>query len=101
VIRWFQTLTQPKLKKRKKISRVSTGARSSRRTYKGFVERNKVSSQKNQELHKTNELDRFVYSTSHDLRAPLKSMLGLIANKESEEPRNTDQIVRLEMLNKV
>jgi light-regulated signal transduction histidine kinase (bacteriophytochrome) len=35
----------------------------------------------NQELHKPIELDRFVYSTSHDLRAPLKSMLGLIAIK--------------------
>jgi K+-sensing histidine kinase KdpD len=35
--------------------------------------------------YKTNaELD-FVYSTSHDLRAPLKSMLGLIIVKESEE----------------
>jgi PAS domain S-box-containing protein len=35
--------------------------------------------QQNKELLKTNsELDRFVYSTSHDLRAPLSSMLGLI-----------------------
>jgi PAS domain S-box-containing protein len=33
----------------------------------------------NQELKKINsELDRFVYSTSHDLRAPLLSLLGLI-----------------------
>ena len=35
--------------------------------------------EKNQYLEKTNqELDRFVYSTSHDLRAPLASILGLI-----------------------
>lgn len=35
--------------------------------------------EKNQELEKTNaELDRFIYSTSHDLRAPLSSILGLI-----------------------
>ncbi|HMQ00295.1 MAG TPA: HAMP domain-containing sensor histidine kinase, partial [Cyclobacteriaceae bacterium] len=33
----------------------------------------------NQELEQTNkELDRFVYSASHDLSAPLKSILGLI-----------------------
>jgi signal transduction histidine kinase len=33
----------------------------------------------NKELRTANyELDRFVYSTSHDLRAPLNSMLGLI-----------------------
>lgn len=35
--------------------------------------------QANKLLSKTNaELDRFVYSTSHDLRAPLTSILGLI-----------------------
>lgn len=34
---------------------------------------------RNEELRKTNdELDRFVYSTSHDLRVPLTNMLGLI-----------------------
>lgn len=34
---------------------------------------------KNEELQKANdELDRFVYSTSHDLRAPLTTLLGLI-----------------------
>lgn len=41
------------------------------------TERNILS--KNRELIKTNqELDRFVYSASHDLRAPLTSMAGLI-----------------------
>jgi signal transduction histidine kinase/ligand-binding sensor domain-containing protein len=35
--------------------------------------------QKNVELQKVNtELDRFVYSASHDLRAPLTSILGLV-----------------------
>lgn len=34
---------------------------------------------KNEQLSKANtELDRFVYSASHDLRAPLSSLLGLI-----------------------
>jgi PAS domain S-box-containing protein len=34
---------------------------------------------KNNELKKTNdELDRFVYSTSHDLRVPLTNVMGLI-----------------------
>ncbi len=35
--------------------------------------------QKNEELKKTNfELDHFVYSAAHDLRAPLTSVMGLI-----------------------
>lgn len=40
-----------------------------------------------EELQKTNhELDRFVYSVSHDLRAPLSSVLGLINVAEMENP---------------
>ncbi|MBW4360102.1 PAS domain S-box protein [Flavobacterium taihuense] len=55
----------------------------------------------NDELKKANsELDRFVYSASHDLRAPLKSMLGLIhITKEGIEPNDTIMHDRLEMLN--
>ena len=39
----------------------------------------------NKHLKKTyNELDRFVYSVSHDLRAPLASLLGVIEFTQSE-----------------
>lgn len=44
---------------------------------------------KNQNLVKTNaELDRFLYSTSHDLRSPLMSIKGLlnIATKDTTDP---------------
>jgi signal transduction histidine kinase len=44
-------------------------------------------------LSKTNaELDRFVYSTSHDLRAPLTSVLGLI--NITERSSSPDEVTR-------
>jgi signal transduction histidine kinase len=48
----------------------------------------KALSQNNQLLTKANqELDRFVYSASHDLRAPLTSVLGLIElSQRSTDP---------------
>ncbi len=49
----------------------------------------------NQELLKiNNELDHFIYSSSHDLRAPLSSMLGLIQLSELEK----DESAKLEYL---
>ncbi|HAS46859.1 MAG TPA: hypothetical protein DCS93_40615 [Microscillaceae bacterium] len=41
----------------------------------------------NDDLQKINsELDRFVYSASHDLRAPLTSIMGLVNIAENENP---------------
>ncbi|SMC39680.1 PAS domain S-box protein [Cellulophaga tyrosinoxydans] len=52
----------------------------------------------NIELSKTNaELDRFVYSASHELRAPLASVLGLINIILSEE-KEPDLVFKLQMM---
>lgn len=52
----------------------------------------------NKELVKTNqELDRFVYSVSHDLRSPLTSILGLISFIE-EDSRESDTLEQIKMI---
>ncbi len=56
-------------------------------------ERNLV--EKNKELTKANqELDRFVYSASHDLRSPLSSIAGLIELSKRDHA-NRDQYLNL------
>lgn len=58
-----------------------------------------ILSLQNQQLKKTNEeLDRFVYSASHDLRAPLTSLLGLIAITEIDYHNEPALKERLEMM---
>ncbi len=48
----------------------------------------KITKAKNAQLQKANaELDRFVYSASHDLRAPLSSLLGLIELAQKSDDR--------------
>lgn len=54
----------------------------------------------NQELSKRNtELDNFVYSVSHDLRAPIASVLGLI-NLARKDQEATMKDMYLDMINK-
>lgn len=54
----------------------------------------------NEELSMRNsELDRFVYSTSHDLSAPLKSIRGLIMVATMEKP-TASQLSYLDMMEK-
>ncbi len=49
------------------------------RSEKALIENEQQMILKNEELTKLNsELDRFMYSTSHDLRSPISSVLGLI-----------------------
>lgn len=73
--------------------------KSGRSFFEGIVEdvtERKIADEKltNQfeELKKINyELDRFVYSVSHDLRAPLSSILGITNIAELEAPSNTQK----------
>jgi signal transduction histidine kinase len=50
--------------------------------------------EKNEELQKTNdELNKFVYSISHDLREPLSTMLGIIQLSEKEKHKDIENYV--------
>ncbi len=66
--------------------------------YEIYITRNQLK-QKNAELAKAyNELDKFDYSTSHDLRAPLMSILGIVqvAKLESNVPATDEYLSMIE-----
>jgi signal transduction histidine kinase len=55
---------------------------------------NHLLKQKNQELQKTNdELNKFVYSISHDLREPLSTILGIINLSEKEKHKDIENYI--------
>lgn len=54
-----------------------------------------IQTQKEQLQKANNELDRFVYSTSHDLRAPLSSLVGLINITRTAKPEEAKLYLNL------
>ncbi|MCW5909912.1 MAG: HAMP domain-containing histidine kinase [Cyclobacteriaceae bacterium] len=67
------------------------------RSEKSLLENEKQISEKNSELIKLNtELDQFVYSTSHDLMAPLSSVRGLIhLGRVTEDTKELREIIEM------
>lgn len=71
-----------------------------RRQYDQIEEKSVPLENQNSELVKLNqELDRFIYSTSHDLRSPLASLLGLISLTK-EEQNKEEQLEYLHLMEK-
>lgn len=50
-----------------------------------YIHKENLFNQNNKLIKINDELDRFIYSSSHDLRAPLSSLLGLIQLSEMEK----------------
>ncbi len=64
---------------------------------KALREKEHMMVEKNEELTQLNmELDRFVYTSSHDLTAPLRSIMGLITlSNLSEDPEETKKYIAM------
>lgn len=68
-----------------------------RHSEKELIQKEAIANQQNAELRKVNnELDRFVYSVSHDLRSPLSSILGLTnLAKKTKDPAELNEILNM------
>lgn len=70
-----------------------------KKSYRLSLHNEALLKKQNLELQKINsELDKFVYSVSHDLRAPLTSVMGLveIAEEETKEPFTLEYLMLIE-----
>jgi PAS domain S-box-containing protein len=93
-IRWLESKITPTLDGDGKLVRID-GITSDVTARKDAEEKLE---QRNQELLKINsELDRFVYSASHEMRAPLTSVLGLV-NLASTGEEDPDKLMLLKMM---
>lgn len=70
------------------------------RTKELVVNQQTLERSNNELLAANKELDSFVYHTSHDLKAPLKSVLGLVSLSKREITDNTNLKTYLEMIEK-
>lgn len=90
IIKWFGTCTD--IQEQREI------LEELKRTKEELREANSNLNHSVQELSKINlELDNFVYSASHDLKAPLNNLEGLIAllQPSTKEESNQDEIINL------
>ncbi len=72
----------------------------SKRTSDLVIQQKRLEKVNNELLNINKELDNFVYHTSHDLKAPLKSVLGLITLSKKESTNNKDLSSYLNMMEK-
>jgi PAS domain S-box-containing protein len=94
-IHWVETKITPTLDAEGRLTRIDG-------VVSDITERKEAEEllrKRNTELMKSNmELDKFVYSVSHDLRAPLLSMLGMIniAKEDTQDDLMSDHLALME-----
>lgn len=75
--------------------------RRTREQFKEIKQKSHLLKKQNRDLTKLNEeLDQFVYSAAHDLRAPLTSVLGLVSILRMEEHNKQSRNEYLDMIEK-